>query len=79
MRPRTSQWPYRRAPGRGYGVGKKPGGRSRPASLRLRTLAQNSSDQEVSVPVSLGMTALFLGLCLVTVWWIFKTGYRLKN
>jgi ABC-2 type transport system permease protein len=34
---------------------------------------------DVSVPVSLGMTALFLGLCLVTVWWIFKTGYRLKN
>jgi ABC-2 type transport system permease protein len=34
---------------------------------------------DVSVGVSLAMTALFLGLCLVTVWWIFKTGYRLKT
>jgi ABC-2 type transport system permease protein len=25
------------------------------------------------------MTLLFLGICLVAVWWIFKTGYRLKN
>ena len=25
------------------------------------------------------MTLLFLGLCLVTVWWIFRTGYRLKT
>jgi ABC-2 type transport system permease protein len=34
---------------------------------------------DVSVGLSLGMTLLFLGLCLATVWWIFKTGYRLKN
>jgi ABC-2 type transport system permease protein len=34
---------------------------------------------DVSVGVSLGMTLLFLGLCLATVGWIFKTGYRLKN
>jgi ABC-2 type transport system permease protein len=34
---------------------------------------------DVSVAVSLAMTAVFLGLCLVTVWWIFKTGYRLKT
>jgi ABC-2 type transport system permease protein len=34
---------------------------------------------DVSVGVSLAMTAVFLGLCLVTVWWIFKTGYRLKT
>ena len=34
---------------------------------------------DVSVVVSLAMTAVFLGLCLVTVWWIFKTGYRLKT
>jgi ABC-2 type transport system permease protein len=34
---------------------------------------------DVSVGVSLAMTALFLGICLVAVWWIFKTGYRLKT
>jgi ABC-2 type transport system permease protein len=34
---------------------------------------------DVSVAVSLAMTALFLAVCLVIVWWIFKTGYRLKT
>lgn len=34
---------------------------------------------DVSIHVSLGMTLVFLVLCLSTVWWIFKTGYRLKN
>ena len=34
---------------------------------------------DVHVAVSLGMTLVFLALCLTTVWWIFKTGYRLKN
>ena len=34
---------------------------------------------DVSIEISVGMTLFFLGLCLVTVWWIFKTGYRLKN
>jgi ABC-2 type transport system permease protein len=34
---------------------------------------------DVPIGVSVGVTALFLGICLVTVWWIFKTGYRLKN
>ncbi len=33
---------------------------------------------DVSVVVSLGMTLVFLTLCVATVWWIFKTGYRLK-
>ena len=33
---------------------------------------------DVSVGLSLAMTLLFLILCLTTVWWIFKTGYRLK-
>jgi ABC-2 type transport system permease protein len=33
---------------------------------------------DVDVVVSLGMTLLFLTLCVATVWWIFKTGYRLK-
>ncbi len=34
---------------------------------------------DVNVGVSLGMTFLFLVLCLIVVWWIFKTGYRLKS
>ena len=34
---------------------------------------------DVGVAVSLGMTAAFLLACLATIWWIFKTGYRLKN
>jgi len=33
---------------------------------------------DVSVGVSLSMTVLFLIICLTAVWWIFKTGYRLK-
>ena len=33
---------------------------------------------DVSVGVSLGMTLVFLSVCIVAVWWIFKTGYRLK-
>jgi ABC-2 type transport system permease protein len=34
---------------------------------------------DVSVGVSLGMTAVFLAICMVLVWRIFKTGYRLKS
>ena len=34
---------------------------------------------DVHVVVSIAMTLLFLALCIVTVWWIFKTGYRLKK
>ena len=34
---------------------------------------------DVSLGLSLGMTALFLVVCLVAVTWIFRTGYRLKN
>jgi len=34
---------------------------------------------DVAVGVSLGATLLFLFICLATVWWIFRTGYRLKN
>jgi ABC-2 type transport system permease protein len=30
------------------------------------------------VGVSLAATTGFLLLCLATVWWIFRTGYRLK-
>ena len=34
---------------------------------------------DVSLGISLGMTCVFLALCLVAVSWIFKTGYRLKS
>jgi ABC-2 type transport system permease protein len=34
---------------------------------------------DVSVGVSLAMTFVFLGICLVTVSWIFRTGYKIKN
>jgi ABC-2 type transport system permease protein len=34
---------------------------------------------DVSVAVSLAMTMIFLAVCLTIVWWIFKTGYRLKS
>jgi ABC-2 type transport system permease protein len=34
---------------------------------------------DVSVETSLGMTILFLLVCLGLVAWIFRTGYRLKN
>ncbi len=34
---------------------------------------------DVSVALSVSMTFLFLGICLVAVWRIFKTGYQLKN
>ncbi len=34
---------------------------------------------DVNIGVSLAMTMVFLALCVTAVWWIFKTGYRLKN
>jgi ABC-2 type transport system permease protein len=34
---------------------------------------------DVSIDISLAMTLLFLLLCLSIVWWIFRTGYRLKS
>lgn len=34
---------------------------------------------DVSVEVSLAMTLGFFAVCLALVWWIFKTGYRLKS
>ena len=34
---------------------------------------------DVNVGVSLAMTVLFLVLCLAIVWWMFRTGYRLKS
>ena len=34
---------------------------------------------DVSIFVSFGMTLAFLATCLAVIWWIFRTGYRLKN
>jgi len=34
---------------------------------------------DVSVYLSLTMTALFFAVCVVIVWWIFHTGYRLRS
>ncbi|MBU6418369.1 MAG: ABC transporter permease [Proteobacteria bacterium] len=33
---------------------------------------------EVGVGLSLAFTGMFMAICLTLVWWIFKTGYRLK-
>ncbi|NUO76738.1 MAG: ABC transporter permease [Lysobacter sp.] len=34
---------------------------------------------DVSIAVSVGMTAAFLLLCLLAIWLIFRTGYKLKT
>ncbi len=34
---------------------------------------------DVSVGISLMMVIIFLLACLLLVWWMFKTGYRLRN
>ena len=34
---------------------------------------------DVSVVVSIVMTLVFLSACMAAVWYIFKTGYRLKT
>ena len=34
---------------------------------------------DVSLGVSLALTLTFLVLCMITIWLIFRTGYRLKN
>ncbi|PSJ63640.1 ABC transporter permease [Pseudaminobacter soli (ex Li et al. 2025)] len=33
---------------------------------------------DVNVGISLGMTLVFLTVCLATIWWIFRTGWRIK-
>ena len=33
---------------------------------------------DVHIAVSLAMTSIFLFVCIAIVWWIFRTGYRLK-
>jgi ABC-2 type transport system permease protein len=33
---------------------------------------------DVGVGISLGMTLVFMLLCLAAIWWIFRTGYKIK-
>ena len=34
---------------------------------------------DVAIGISLAMTSAFLLICVAAIWWIFKTGYRLKS
>ena len=34
---------------------------------------------DVGIGVSMGAVAIFLALCLAVIFWVFRTGYRLKN
>ena len=34
---------------------------------------------DVHIAVSTGMKVAFLVICLVVVWWVFKTGYKIRN
>ena len=34
---------------------------------------------DVHIAVSTGMTLAFLAVCLTIVWWVFKTGYKLRR
>jgi ABC-2 type transport system permease protein len=34
---------------------------------------------DIRVGISLGMTLVFMAVCLVTIWMIFRTGYKLKR
>jgi ABC-2 type transport system permease protein len=34
---------------------------------------------DINIYISFGMTLLFMLLCLLTIWWIFKTGYKLRK
>ncbi|HKE95887.1 MAG TPA: ABC transporter permease [Povalibacter sp.] len=37
------------------------------------------SISDVGVGISLGMTLLFMIACLGVIWWVFRTGYRIKT
>jgi ABC-2 type transport system permease protein len=34
---------------------------------------------DVGVAISLGMTLLFMLICLAAVWWVFRTGWKIKT
>ncbi len=33
---------------------------------------------DIGIGIAVGMTLAFLALCLAIIWWIFRTGYRIK-
>jgi ABC-2 type transport system permease protein len=37
-----------------------------------------SGVSDVNAAFSLGMIVLFMLICLSVIWWIFKTGYKIK-
>ena len=41
-------------------------------------MARNRASNSVRIVLSL-LLALFLALCLGVIFWMFRTGYRLKN
>jgi len=43
----------------------------------LRWAFYGTSD--VHIAVSTGMTLLFMGACLAAVWWVFRTGWRIRR
>ncbi|MDX1802225.1 MAG: sugar ABC transporter permease, partial [Marinobacter sp.] len=34
---------------------------------------------DIHVGISVAMILLFLAACMTAIWWIFKTGYRLRS
>ena len=34
---------------------------------------------DVGIGASLGMIAAFIAICIAIIWWMFRTGYKLKN
>ena len=34
---------------------------------------------DVNIEISVAAILLFLAVCMAVIWWIFKTGYRLKT
>lgn len=34
---------------------------------------------DVAVSISLAMILLFLAFCMAVIWWVFKTGYKIRN
>ena len=45
------------------------------SGLPLELLRHRRCQRRVSVAATFG----FLAVCMVMIWWMFKTGYRLKN
>jgi len=50
------------------------GANGRPAGTSTINFQQGNPQH-----IAAGMTFGFLVICMVLVWWIFKTGYRLRN